>query len=60
MAIMTHNVKVNRSAVYYLMNTIAPINHRVKAKFDVVGSVIVISLLIGGLSLMRFLLDWTI
>jgi hypothetical protein len=34
-------VKINRSGVYYLINTVAPINHAFKAEFDAFGSMIV-------------------
>jgi len=48
---------VNRSALYYLINTIIPINHTLKARFDAVGSVSVIGLLLGGLFLVRWVLS---
>jgi len=51
-------IKINRSAVYYLINTVAPINHVLKAKFDAFGSVIVVGLFLGIVSLMRFVLGW--
>ena len=50
--------KVNRSGVYYLINTVAPINHGSKAGFDAVGSVIVVVLLLGVVSLVRLILGW--
>ena len=34
--------KMNRSGVYYLINTVTPINHVSKAEFDAFGSVIVV------------------
>jgi hypothetical protein len=48
--------KVNRSGVYYLINTVTPINHTLKAELDVVGSVIVVGLLLGMISLVRLAL----
>lgn len=51
-------VKINRSGVYYLINTVAPINHALKAELDAFGSVIVVGLFLGIVSLMRFLLGW--
>ena len=46
--------KVNRSGVYYLINTVTPINHSLKAELDAFGSVIVVVLLLGVVSLVRF------
>jgi hypothetical protein len=50
--------KVNRSGVYYLINTVAPINHASKAAMDAFGSVIVVVLLLGVVSLVRMVLGW--
>ena len=50
--------KVNRSGVYYLINTVTPINHASKAGFDAFGSVIVVVLLLGVVSLVRLVLGW--
>jgi hypothetical protein len=50
--------KVNRSGVYYLINTVTPINHASKAEFDAFGSVIVVVLLLGVVSLVRMVLGW--
>ena len=50
---------IKRSPVYYLINTIAPINHVLKAKYDAVGSMLIIILMLGCLSLMRMLLSNT-
>jgi hypothetical protein len=50
--------KVNRSGVYYLINTVAPINHALKAELDAFGSVIVVVLLLGVVSLVRLVLGW--
>jgi hypothetical protein len=51
-------VKINRSTVYYLINTVTPINHVLKAEFDAIGSVIVVGLLLGVVSFVRFALVW--
>jgi len=50
--------KVHRSGVYYLINTVTPINHASKAEFDAFGSVIVVVLLLGIVSLVRMVLGW--
>ena len=50
--------KVNRSGVYYLINTVTPINHASKAELDVFGSVVVIVLFLGVVSLVRLVLGW--
>jgi len=50
--------KVHRSGVYYLINTVTPINHALKAEIDAFGSVIVVGLLLGVVSLVRFVLGW--
>lgn len=50
--------KVHRSGVYYLINTVAPINHASKAGMDILGSVIVVVLLLGVVSLVRLVLGW--
>ena len=49
--------KVNRSGIYYLMTTIAPINEARSARFDIWGAVIVVALLIGTAGLMRLILN---
>lgn len=51
-------VKINRSGVYYLINTVAPTNHALKARFDTYGSVIIVGLTLGVVSLMRLVLSW--
>jgi hypothetical protein len=51
-------VKINRSGVYYLINTVTPINHALKAEFDAFGSVIVVGLFLEIVSLVRFVLVW--
>lgn len=49
---------VNRSALYHLMNTIVPIDHALKARFDAVGSVSVIGLLLGWVFMLRWVLGF--
>ena len=50
--------KVNRSRIYYLINTVVPMNHVLKAEFDAFGSVVVVTLLLGVVSLVRLVLAW--
>jgi len=50
--------KVNRSGVYYLINTVTPVNHASKAELDAFGSVVVVVLLLGVVSLVRLILGW--
>jgi hypothetical protein len=55
---MTTIGTIKRSAIYNLLNTtIAPINHKLKAKLDVLGSVIIVSLVVGTVFLVRFILS---
>ena len=51
--------EIHRSAVYYLISTVIPINHALKAKLDIYGSVIVVVLTVGLVTLMRLLLGGT-
>jgi len=50
--------KMNRSGIYNLINTVAPTNHALKAELDAMGSVIVLGLVLGIVSLVRFVLAW--
>jgi hypothetical protein len=50
--------KVHRSGVYYLINTVTPINHASKAGSDAFGSVVVVVLLLGVVLLVRLILRW--
>ena len=50
--------KVNRSGVYYLISTVTPINHTSKAEWDALGTVIVVVLILGVVSLVRLVLHW--
>jgi len=54
MAMTFRNLK--RSAVYHLLNTIAPINHKLKAELDAAGAVIIIGLVLGLVLFVRFVL----
>jgi hypothetical protein len=47
---------VKRSAVYHLCNTIAPINHKLKAELDVLGVVAIVALVLGIVGLVRLIL----
>jgi hypothetical protein len=51
-------VKINRSGIYNLINTVAPTNHALKAEYDAIGSVIVLGLVLGIVSLVRYVLAW--
>jgi hypothetical protein len=48
--------EIHRSAVYYLISTVTPINHAFKAKLDTYGSVIVVGLTLGIVTLVRLVL----
>jgi hypothetical protein len=50
--------KVSRSGVYYLITTVTPINHASKVVWDAFGSVVVVVLLLGLVSLVRLVLGW--
>ena len=49
---------VKRSGLYYLLSPIVPINHALKAKVDVWGSVLIVGLAFGTVSAVRMLLAW--
>ena len=49
--------KTNRSRFYHLLNTIAPINHALKAKSDTWGSILAVGLLIGLVLLVKLALS---
>jgi hypothetical protein len=51
-----NRAEVRRSRFYHLTNPIAPVNHDLKAKFDVLGSVSIVLLLIAAVYLMRLCL----
>jgi len=48
--------KTNRSGFHHFLTSVSPMNRRLEAGFDVLGSVIVVSLSMGMVLLMRFLL----
>jgi len=48
----TRNIK--RSTVYHLLNTIAPINHKLKAELDVLGAIAILFLALGVVFLLSF------
>jgi len=52
-AMTIRNVK--RSAFYHLLNTITPCNHKHKAELDVVGAVIIVSLVVAIVALAAML-----
>jgi hypothetical protein len=52
----TSIVKVKRSAVYHLLNTIAPINHKLKANLDILGSIVIVLLALGIVTFARLIL----
>jgi hypothetical protein len=45
-----------RSTVYHLLNTIAPCNHKLKAELDVFGTLVIVALVVGIVSFVRFVL----
>jgi hypothetical protein len=44
---------VKRSAVYHLLNTIAPINHKLKAELDVLGCTVIVAFVLFAVTVMR-------
>ena len=42
-----------------MLNTIIPCNHKQKAESDACGIVIILGLIVGGVSLVRLVLDCT-
>ena len=50
------NRKIKRSTICELMSTIAPINHVLRARNDIVGSMVTVALVLGCLSVMRLIL----
>ncbi|HTX20728.1 MAG TPA: hypothetical protein VMD27_02545 [Candidatus Aquilonibacter sp.] len=51
----TNVSKVNRSAFYRLINTIVPINHVLRARFDIWGAILLVGLMIIAISAIRML-----
>jgi hypothetical protein len=46
---------VKRSAVYHLLNTIAPINHKLKAELDFFGCTVVVAVALFVVTVMRLI-----
>ena len=44
---------VKRSAVYHLLNTIAPINHKLKAELDILGCTVIVALALFIVTVVR-------
>ena len=44
---------VKRSAVYHLLNTIAPINHKLKAELDILGCTVIVALALLIVTIVR-------
>lgn len=44
---------VKRSAVYHTLNTIAPINHKLKAELDLLGCSIIVALALFTVTVVR-------
>jgi hypothetical protein len=57
--VKTSDYKLKRSDLYHLINTIMPVNHMLRARLDVWGSVLVVGLMFAAVSVMRLLLGWT-
>jgi hypothetical protein len=58
-SVKTSDYKLKRSDLYHLINTIMPVNHMLRARLDVWGSVLVVGLMFAAVSVMRLLLGWT-
>lgn len=57
--VMKLNVgEVKRSPFYQLINTITPCDHFFRARRDLWGSILVVGLTVGAVSLVRLLLAW--
>ena len=50
-----HPSIVKRSAVYHLLNTIAPINHKLKAELDVLGCDVVVAFALFAVTVVRLI-----
>lgn len=44
---------VKRSGVYHLLNTIAPINHKLKAELDILGCTVVVAIALFVVTIIR-------
>ena len=47
---------VKRSGVYHLLNTIAPINHKLKAELDILGCTVVVAFALFVVTMIRLIL----
>jgi hypothetical protein len=50
-----HSSSVKRSAVYHLLNTIAPINHKLKAELDFFGCTVVVAFALFVVTVVRLI-----
>jgi hypothetical protein len=57
---ITNIGNVKRSGLYYLITTLAYINQQRETRFDILGGVIVVGLVMVGVSLVRFVLVGTL
>jgi len=46
---------VKRSAVYHLLNTIAPINHKLKAELDILGCTVIVAFALLIVTIVRLI-----
>jgi hypothetical protein len=44
---------VKRSTVYHMLNTIAPINHKLKTELDILGCSVIIALALFTVTIVR-------
>jgi hypothetical protein len=51
-AVMRSSI-VKRSGVYHLLNTIAPINHKLKAELDILGCTVVVAIALFIVTIIR-------
>jgi hypothetical protein len=47
---------LKRSVVYHLCNTIAPINHKLKAELDVLGALVIVGVALAVITVARYVL----
>ena len=47
---------VKRSSVYHLLNTIAPINHKLKAELDILGCTVIVAIALCLVTVLRLIL----
>ena len=46
---------VKRSGVYHLLNTIAPINHKLKAELDILGCTVIVAFALLIVTIVRLI-----